>query len=99
MATANANTNNHAPWFNISSELKSTILPELSGREAEILMLYSSGLDARTIANFLNISSYTVNNHLANAKLKFDLNHVSELRAMLLLRFLSCQAINNNSKN
>ncbi|EEQ3594410.1 hypothetical protein GRB98_005179 [Escherichia coli] len=97
MATHDTNISNHAPWFNMTNEIAQKILPELSAREAEISILYSSGIDVRSIGHCLSISAGTVNNHLANAKNKLDSNNISELRSSILLRILICQLTNNNN--
>ncbi|QMN60960.1 helix-turn-helix transcriptional regulator [Citrobacter freundii] len=97
MAIHDTITGNHAPWFNIQCGIAQKILPELSAREAEISILYSSGIDVRSIGHCLCISDSTVNNHLANAKTKLDSNNISELRASILLRILVCQLTNQNN--
>jgi len=96
MAIHNTTTGNHAPWFNMSCGIAQKILPELSEREAEISILYSSGIDVRSISHFLFISDRTVNNHLANARQKLDSRNIAELRSSILLRFLVCQITNQN---
>ena len=90
-------TTGHAPWFNMQCGIAQKILPELSAREAEISILYSSGIDVRSIGHFLCISDKTANNHLACAKKKLDCNNIAELRASILLRILVCQLTNQNN--
>lgn len=51
MATHDTITGNHAPWFNMQCGIAQKILPELSAREAEISILYSSGIDVRSIGH------------------------------------------------
>lgn len=80
----------NAPWFNMPIDMMGKIFPELSHRETEISILYFSGLDTASISHSLNISQNTVNNHLANAKFKFSAGSISELRSLILLRFLVC---------
>ncbi|QLU66947.1 helix-turn-helix transcriptional regulator [Citrobacter freundii] len=81
----------NAPWFNMPVDMMGKLFPELSHRETEILILYFSGLDTASISHSLKISQSTVNNHLANAKFKFSAGSISELRSLILLRFLVCQ--------
>jgi DNA-binding NarL/FixJ family response regulator len=46
---------------------KASLIPEtISEREREILQHTENGLDAKRIANFLNISVFTVRKHIAN---------------------------------
>ncbi|EAP9626451.1 hypothetical protein EYT00_24485 [Salmonella enterica] len=97
MAIHDTTTSDHAPWFNMQRGITQKILPELSAREAEISILYSSGIDVHSIGHCLNISNRTVNNHLANAKAKLDSSGVSELRSTILLRILVCQLTNQNN--
>lgn len=97
MAIHDPTTSNHAPWFNMQCGIAQKILPELSAREAEISILYSSGIDVRSIGHCLKISDSTVNNHLANAKSKLDSSNISELRSSILLRILVCQLTNQNN--
>ena len=97
MAIHDTTTCNHAPWFNITCGIAQRVLPELSAREAEISILYSSGIDVRSIGHCLCISERTVNNHLANAKTKLDSNNIAELRSSILLRILVCQLTNQNN--
>ena len=97
MAIHDTITGNHAPWFNMQCGIAQKILPELSAREAEISILYSSGIDVRSIGYFLFISEKTVNNHLAYAKKKLDCNNIAELRSSILLRILVCQLTNTNN--
>lgn len=80
----------NAPWFNMPVDMMIKIFPELSHRETEISILYFSGLDTASISHSLKISQNTVNNHLANAKVKFSAGSISELRSLILLRFLVC---------
>lgn len=68
----------------VDSVLK--VFPELSISEARVLFLYVSGLSAKDIAQELGISSKTVNNHMSNAKEKFDIASFSELRAVYTSR-------------
>lgn len=91
MANHDINTSKHVPWYNLTDDFKEQILPELSEREAEIAIIYSSGIDVRSISHFMKISDKTVNNHLANAKTKLDSTNVAELRSAILLRFLVAQ--------
>lgn len=81
----------NAPWFNMPVDMMRKLFPELSHRETEISILYFSGLDTASISHSLKISQSTVNNHLANAKFKFSAGSISELRSLILLRFLVCQ--------
>ncbi|MBI0473564.1 LuxR family transcriptional regulator [Pectobacterium parmentieri] len=86
-----------APWFIMSYGLIKELFPELSSREAEVSILYFSGLDTRSIAYSLNISNSTINNHLSNAKLKLGATNISELRSSILLRFLVYQIASPNT--
>lgn len=97
MAIHDTTTSNHAPWFNMHCGIAQKILPELSAREAEISILYSSGIDVRSIGYCLAISASTVNRHLENAKTKLDSSNISELRSSILLRILVCQLTSQNN--
>ncbi|MBA0219791.1 helix-turn-helix transcriptional regulator [Pectobacterium brasiliense] len=86
----------NAPWFTIPYGLINELFPELSSREAEVAILYFSGLDTRSISYSLNVSNSTINNHLANSKLKLGATNISELRSSILLRFLVYQISSPN---
>ena len=61
--------------------LTSTFMPaekQLTNREKEILLLIRQGFLSKEIANRLNISIYTVNNHRKNILAKLDVDNVME---------------------
>ncbi|RMR11226.1 hypothetical protein ALP90_200117 [Pseudomonas amygdali pv. ulmi] len=62
------------------------LLPELSTQEAKAAMLYSYGFSLRTIANEGKISTHTVSTYLARAKGKFEVQSLSELRTICMVR-------------
>ena len=49
-------------------------VPELSGREIEVLTLLAEGLSTRTLAERLGISHFTVRNHIQNILVKLELH-------------------------
>lgn len=65
--------------FSVSNEAKVTFDPKLSNRESEILMLVAKGLTNKEISLQLEISEYTVKNHLKNLFQKLHLNNRVQL--------------------
>ncbi len=53
---------------------KSGATDTLSEREKEVLLLLAEGLDAKSLAQKLNISQYTARNHIQNILVKLDLH-------------------------
>jgi PAS domain S-box-containing protein len=49
-------------------------IPDLSTREIEVLTLLAEGLSTKTLAERLNISHFTVRNHIQNILVKLDLH-------------------------
>ncbi len=49
-------------------------IPDLSAREIEVLTLLAEGLSTKTLAERLNISHFTVRNHIQNILVKLDLH-------------------------
>jgi DNA-binding NarL/FixJ family response regulator len=63
----------------ISKTGTTEVLPELSAREKEIITLCGNGLLAKEIANQLNISVSTVQNHKYNIFRKLNINNTMEM--------------------
>ncbi|MCW5918018.1 MAG: response regulator transcription factor [Ferruginibacter sp.] len=64
----------------LSEVSKPTSLPEfLSDREREIMFHTVNGLDAKSIAQILNISLNTVHNHIANIYKKLHVNSKAQI--------------------
>ena len=66
-----------APKSNKSSQASQSIFA-LTVREQEVLALVAAGLSYKQIADTLNISSNTVNNHLANIRRKLGVHSAIE---------------------
>jgi PAS domain S-box-containing protein len=49
-------------------------IPDLSGREIEVLTLLAEGLSTKVLAERLGISHFTVRNHIQNILVKLDLH-------------------------
>lgn len=62
------------------------LFPELSAQEAKAVVLYAYGLSLRTIAFDGKISTHTVSTYLARAKGKFEVQSLSELRTICMVR-------------
>jgi len=58
------------------------MLPELTGREYEILILIAEGLSNREIADNLAISESTVENHIHNIYGKLDISKRTQAVAL-----------------
>lgn len=65
------NGRNHGPAI---SSLPTNGIVRLTSREVEVLKSLARGHSTRTIANQLNISSATVNNHVKHILTKFDVH-------------------------
>lgn len=65
------------------------LLPKLSPRELQILVMTCSGFTRTEIAIELNVSLDTINSHVKNALKKYDLNTYNHLQAIFLFNFLS----------
>ena len=61
-----------------------TLTGSLTGREMQVLHRIASGDSNQAIADRLNISAATVNNHRANIMRKLDVHSVAELLAIAL---------------
>ncbi len=64
---------------------------QLTTREFECLFILSKGLSAKEMARILNISNRTIENHIMNIKVKFDVRSNIELLSI----FLSCYRMEN----
>lgn len=64
------------------------LLPKLSTREIQILVMTCSGFSRTDIALELNVSLNTVNSHFKNALKKYDLNTYTQLQSLFLFNFL-----------
>jgi DNA-binding NarL/FixJ family response regulator len=64
------------------------LLPKLSTREIQILVMTCSGFSRTDIAIELNVSLNTVNSHFKNALKKYDLNTYTQLQSLFLFNFL-----------
>lgn len=63
----------------LSPPARRTSVPELTGREAEILRLVAKGLTYPQIAARLTLSTRTVQNHVQNTLTKLQLHNKSQL--------------------
>lgn len=72
----------------IPSEKLLKVFPELSSTESIIMVLYSLGVTAAAIAKNQNKSVKTVNNHLANIKLKLSTESTYDLRTLFYIRVM-----------
>ncbi|HGJ5857423.1 helix-turn-helix transcriptional regulator [Arsenophonus nasoniae] len=82
MATANASTSN----FNFSAY--SSLFPELTTTEKDVVMLFSIGFSVKKIASIRNVSPFTVKNQLSAAKENLEVNSLDDIRSIALLRIL-----------
>ncbi|TNV16112.1 TraA protein [Buttiauxella sp. B2] len=64
------------------------VFPELSQTESNVMALYSLGMTPAIIAQSQNKSVSTVNNHLANIKLKLSTNSAFDLRTLFMIRLM-----------
>lgn len=64
------------------------LLPKLSTREIQILVMTCSGFSRTEIALELNVSLNTVNSHFKNALKKYDLNTYAQLQSLFFFNFL-----------
>lgn len=77
-----------ADRHHIPSEKLLNVFPELSSTESIIMVLYSLGDTASAIAKNHNKSVKTVNNHLANIKLKLSTESTYDLRTLFYIRVM-----------
>ncbi|NDO82820.1 TraA protein [Citrobacter sp. NCU1] len=77
-----------ADCHHIPSEKLLKVFPELSSTESIIMVLYSLGVTASKIATNQNKSVKTVNNHLANIKLKLSTESTYDLRTLFYIRVM-----------
>ncbi|CAO94844.1 helix-turn-helix transcriptional regulator [Erwinia tasmaniensis] len=77
-----------ADRHHIPSEKLLKVFPELSSTESIIMVLYSLGVTAAAIAKNQNKSVKTVNNHLANIKLKLSTESTYDLRTLFYIRIM-----------
>ncbi|HGJ5890488.1 MAG TPA: helix-turn-helix transcriptional regulator [Arsenophonus apicola] len=78
------NSNNEQ--YEVTNDLE--LMPKLSKRELQILVMTCSGFTRTDIALALNVSLDTINSHFKNALRKYDLNTYNQLQAMFLFNFL-----------
>lgn len=64
----------------------SNIFPELTSTELVTLMLYSSGLKSPRMGELMNISKKTINSHIENIRVKFQLDNYEEVKQVFELR-------------
>ncbi|WP_440862571.1 helix-turn-helix domain-containing protein [Symbiopectobacterium purcellii] len=76
-----------------------SLLPKLSKREIEVLVLSSFGFSVNEIALELNISTGTVNVHLCNAKHKYERDTYGDLRALFYFKFYNASLDFRNANN
>jgi len=86
-----------AVYHHIPDEKLLKEFPELSLTESHIMVLYSLGMAASTIASLQNKSPKTVNNHLANIKMKLSTDSIFDLRTVFNIRIL-LKALKDRSK-
>lgn len=77
-----------ADRHHIPSEKLLKVFPELSSTESIIMVLYSLGVTAAAIAKNQNKSVKTVNNHLANIKVKLSTESTYDLRTLFYIRIM-----------
>ncbi len=87
-----------ADHYHIPSQKLLKVFPELSATESMIMVLYSLGMTTSAIADSQKKSVKTVNNHLANIKLKLSTDSMFDLRTLFYIRimlklFTSCSLI------
>jgi DNA-binding CsgD family transcriptional regulator len=63
----------------------------LTDREREIISLIAKGLSDKEIAKVLNISPYTVKNHVSSAMLKTGFTKRTQLVALLMQYQYPCR--------
>ncbi len=73
-------------FFNEQTAIKTTDMFNLSSKEIEVLTLLVKGYSQKMIAGELNISRFTVNNHLANIYEKLHVHNATEAVATALNR-------------
>ena len=64
----------------------SNIFPELTSTELVTLMLYSSGLKSPRMGELVNVSKKTINSHIENIRVKFQLDNYEEVKQVFELR-------------
>lgn len=64
----------------------SNIFPELTSTELVTLMLYSSGLKSPRMGELMNVSKKTINSHIENIRVKFQLDNYEEVKQVFELR-------------
>lgn len=62
------------------------VFPELTNTELVTLMLYSSGLKSPRMGELMNISKKTINAHIENIRVKFQLDNYEEVKQVFELR-------------
>lgn len=64
----------------------SNVFPELTSTELVTLMLYSSGLKSPRMGELMNVSKKTINSHIENIRVKFQLDNYEEVKQVFELR-------------
>ncbi|MCS1971293.1 LuxR C-terminal-related transcriptional regulator [Escherichia coli] len=64
----------------------SNIFPELTSTELVTLMLHSSGLKPPRMGELMSISKKTINSHIENIRVKFQLDNYEEVKQVFELR-------------
>ncbi|ELS6025015.1 helix-turn-helix transcriptional regulator [Salmonella enterica] len=64
----------------------SSVFPELTNTELVTLMLYSSGLKPPRMGELMNVSKKTINSHIENIRVKFQLDNYEEVKQVFELR-------------
>ncbi len=81
MMTIIDNSNDSYKFYTISNENKliDTQLPKISNREMQVIKLMAAGLPSKSIADKLNLSIYTIENHKRNLRAKTQTKSAAEL--------------------
>lgn len=69
----------------------SGIFPELTSTELVTLLLHSSGLRPPRMGELMSVSKSTVNAHIENIRVKFQLDNYEEVKQVCELRITLCK--------